>query len=770
MRKLAGQTIPLRPMRKLAWFAASCSAAVFLAVYVLPEGALVPLGEVCALAALAGLTLRGDRRRRVLLAGFGLAAGLLWTAAYGALFQAPARALAGYEGPVEVTVADWPQSTAYGSSVLVRLHPVEGWPVRTLLYLDAPAPDLRPGDGLTVQARLRAADTITGESTDYYYAKGVRLIAYGEGEGETVRPGRPPLWTWPAYVPKALKDRVAAAFPEEAAPLVTALLTGDRSGLSDGDYAALRRSGLAHVIAVSGLHVSFLAGLASALLGARRRRTAVCTIALLVCFAAVVGNTPSVLRAVFMQSMLLLAPLLGREEDKPTSLCAVLMLLLLQNPYAAASVSLQLSFAAVAGIYLFSGPLTERWTARLPARPKGFWAKTGCLAARFVLSSLAVSLGAIAFTTPLTAWHFQSVSLVGPLANLLCLWAVSLAFLGGLAAAVLGVFLPGPAALLALPAALPALYVQRMADALAALPFAALSTQSVYLKLWLALVYALLLLYLLGRGEKKRPLVPLGLGTAGLCAALVFQAASHTAGRLTVSVLDVGQGLSVALLSGGRAALVDCGGTGADNPGDTAADYFQSLGLSRIDLVVLTHYHEDHAGGIPELLERLEVGLLVLHDVEEDDPLRREITALAEEKGIETLFLAEDADVTFGESALRIYAPLGSGGANEEGLSVLCTAGDFDGLITGDMNDTVEKRLIKYGSLPDLELLVAGHHGSKYATSEELLLATKPELAVISVGYNTYGHPAPETLERLAAAGCAIYRTDWSGTVTITAK
>ena len=300
-------------MRKLAWFAAAFSAAAALAVHGLPEGVLVPLGVACALAALAGLALRGDRRRRVLLAGFGLAAGLLWTAAYGALFQAPARALAGYEGPVEVTVADWPQATAYGSSVLVRLHPVEGWPVRTLLYLDAPAPDLRPGDGLTVQARLRAADTITGESTDYYYAKGVRLIAYGEGEGETARPGRPPLWTWPAYVSKALKDRVAAAFPEEAAPLVTALLTGDRSGLSDGDYAALRRSGLAHVIAVSGLHVSFLAGLAAALLGARRRRTAVCTIALLVCFAAVVGNTPSVLRAVFMQSMLLLAPLLGRS-------------------------------------------------------------------------------------------------------------------------------------------------------------------------------------------------------------------------------------------------------------------------------------------------------------------------------------------------------------------------------------------------------------------------------------------------------------------------
>ena len=100
---------------------------------------------------------------------------------------------------------------------------------------------------------------------------------------------------------------------------------------------------------------------------------------------------------------------------------------------------------------------------------------------------------------------------------------------------------------------------------------------------------------------------------------------------------------------------------------------------------------------------------------------------------------------------------------------MLCTAGDFDALITGDMNTVVESRLIKYGRLPDIELLVAGHHGSKYTCSEELLLAAAPEYAVISVGYNTYGHPAPETLERLAAAGCAIYRTDWQGTVTITA-
>lgn len=757
-------------MRKLAWFAGAFSAAVFLAVYLLPEGLLLPAGAACALAALLGLLLRGDRRRRMMLACLGLAAGLVWTGTYGQLTHAPAQALAGTEGTISATAADWPRETAYGSSVLVYLRPEEGLPISTRLYLDDPSPGLRPGDRLTVPAELRLADTIAGEHTDYYYAKGILLVAYGEGEAEVSRPARPPWWTWPAYAARALEDSVERAFPGWAAPLVTALITGEDAGMDGGEYAALRRTGLSHVISVSGLHVSFLAGCLAALLGAWRRRTAVISIALMFFFAAAVGNTPAVLRAAFMQSMLLLAPLVGREDDRATSLFTILMLLLAANPYAAASVSLQLSFAAVAGIYLFTGPLNDRLRALLPSEPKGFWPRLGRLAGEFVFASLSTTLGAIVFTTPLTAVYFHSVSLIAPLANLLTLWAFSLAFLGGLAVSLAGLALPALAGVLAWPVSLAVWFVQKVTAALARLPFASVSTQSVYLRLWLALVYGLLLLYLLWRGEKKRPLVPIGLGTAALCGALVLNAAAQTGGALTVSVLDVGQGLSVALTSGGRTALVDCGGTGSADPGDVAADYVQDLGLSRIDLVVLTHYHQDHAGGVPELLNRLDVGLLVLPDVEADDPLRAEITALAAEQGVETLFVSENTGVALGEAALTIYGPLGTGGGNEEGLSILCTAGEFDALITGDMNSAVEHRLVKYGNLPDIELLVAGHHGSKYSTSEELLLETKPETAVISTGYNTYGHPAPETLERLAAAGCDIYRTDWSGTVTVTAQ
>ena len=755
-------------MRKLAWFAGSFAGAVFLAVYLLPEGALLPAGACCAAAGLTGLFLKGDRRLRLLLLGFGLGAGLLWTGAYTALFHTPARLLADTEKTITAQVTEWPEGDSHWLEIRFRRE--EGGWLKALLWLETVPEDLRPGDELTVTASFELADTMSGESSDYYYSRGVTLRAYARDEVSVTRPDRVPVRYWPVYAAHAIRKSALACFPETVGPLVAALTTGDTSGLDGSFYSALRRTGTAHVVAVSGLHVSFLSGFLTVLLGKRRRLSAGVGIALMFFFAAAAGNTPSVLRAAFMQSMLLLAPLLDREDDRATSLCTILMLLLAWNPYAAASISLQLSFAAVAGIYLFTGPLCRRWERVLPHKPNGFWLRLGCLAFRFVTASLATTLGAIAFTTPLMAWYFDTVSLISPLANLLTLWAVSDLFLGGLVAAVIGLILPGLAALLGLVVSLAGYYLLWMVPKLAAVPFAAVSAGSVYIRCWLVLVYALLLLHLVLRGGKKGLLLPGGLSAAALCWALLLQTGTYTAGRLTVSVLDVGQGLSAAFYSQGVSALVDCGGSGLDNAGDVAADYFQDLGLTRVDVVVLTHYHDDHANGVARLLERLEVGLLVLPDVERSDPLRRSILQLAEERGVETLLLTDTAVLTLGQSELTIYPPLGDGGSNEEGLSVLCSAGEFDVLITGDMNQVVEGRLVKYGNLPDLEALVVGHHGSKYAASEELLLATRPELAVISVGYNTYGHPAAETLERLAAAGCDIYRTDWSGTVTITSE
>lgn len=755
-------------MRKLAWFAVAFSGAVFLAVYLLPEVVLVPAGACCALASLTGLPLRGKARLRILLICFGLAAGLCWTGVYCALVRAPALRLNGTETTVTALVADWPQEHDYSTSVLAEVYGEDGSGVKTLLYLNGEeAAGLRPGDRLTVTASFQMADTMAGEPTSYYYAKGVLLIGSGGKKWTAERPAQAPVGCWPALFSGALKDSVARAFPDSTAPLVTALLTGDKTELPDGVYSALRRSGLAHVIAVSGLHVSFLAGLITTLLGRRRRLSAVVGICLLFFFSAVVGNTPSVQRAALMQALLLIAPLADRENDPPTALSAVLMALLAINPYAAASVSLQLSFAAVAGIFLFTGPLCERWGRKLPRKPKGFWLRLGCRTARVIFATVATTLGAIVFTTPLMAYYFDSVSLISPLTNLLSLWAVSHAFLGGLVTALVGLVLPAVATVMAWVVSLPVWYLQWLTAALAGLPFASVAVHSIYLVLWMVLTYGLIFLWILWRGPRGRVAVPVCLSTSTLCGALILQAAALTGGRLTVSVLDVGQGLSVALYSKGQTALIDCGGYDA---GNVAADHFQSLGLNYIDLVILTHYHDDHAAGIPQLLERMDVGLLILPDVEPDSALRAEVESAARDHGVETLFITDGATAELGESSLKIYPPLGSGDSNEEGLSVLGSAGDFDFLVTGDMDTTVEGRLVKYGNLPATELLVVGHHGSRDASSDQLLQAIQPEWAVISVGYNTYGHPTGETLARLARYGCQIYRTDWSGTVTITAE
>ena len=124
-------------------------------------------------------------------------------------------------------------------------------------------------------------------------------------------------------------------------------------------------------------------------------------------------------------------------------------------------------------------------------------------------------------------------------------------------------------------------------------------------------------------------------------------------------------------------------------------------------------------------------------------------------------------EVSVGDTTFTLIPPLGSGTSNEEGLFVLCSAGDFDALITGDADSAVEAMLVKYYNLPDVELLLVGHHGSNGSTSNEFLNAIRPETAIISVGYNSYGHPRAEVLERLGDAGAEIFRTDLHGSVTV---
>ena len=760
-------------MRILATFALSFSAAVFAAVYLPLDGVLLPAGVLLLLAA-AGARLMHRRRvrRRALLVLCGAALGLLWTAGYTALFLRPAQALDGRTVRLTAQVAGFPQAGSYGGwSVLARVECEPGVRLSAVLYLDGQGEDLRPGDRITTVAHCTLGSrTFAGEEITYYTAKGIFLRARAYGLLEVERPERIPLGYWSVRLSQALKSGIDAAFPPEEAALVRALVTGNRDNLTDAFTTSLQRTGLSHTVAVSGMHLAFLSQLLTALLGRGKRSTALLTCVWVAVFCGVAGNTPSVLRAAVMILMLQAAPLLGRERDGPTSLALALLLLLAWNPLSAAHVGLQLSFAAVAGILLLSDRVQDGLLACLGLdRPaQGLPAQLLRAPLYFAVSTLTATLGASLFTIPLTAIHFRTVSLIAPLANLATIWAISILFLGGLLAGLAGIALPGLGAALGLLFVPLARYLDWAVTLLARPAWAALPLGSPYYWMWLVLVY--LLAGATAACRERRVWLPVGCGLFALGLAVLLAGRTFQRGEMTAAVLDVGQGQCVLLRMGRTTVLVDCGGDSGDSAGDIAADYLQSAGITALDLLVVSHYHDDHANGVPQLLGRMGVSALALPDVEPDSPLRREILAQAQVQGTRVDFIRADTRLDLdGNKSLTLFPPLGQGSqTNELGLTVLAAAGAFEVLITGDMGGEVEQLLLSHAALPDIELLVAGHHGSKYSTTPELLSAVRPELAVISAGKgNRYGHPAQETLERLAQAGAEVYRTDLQGTVEV---
>ena len=745
-------------MRRLALLGGGFSLGIFLAQYLLPPSLCLPGAGLClTLTALAAFLLRKTDlpRRRALLLGCALAAGLGYNALYTQLVLSPAELLANTEREaVTMTLCEYPEATSYGAQVTVRLNGLT--PGKAVYYGSEALLGLEPGNTVTCDVSFGSARTVRGEEIRSFTSKGVFLLCYRRGE-ETVETGSAGSLRWlPQRTARAMAERIDEIFSQDSAPFLTAILTGDRSGIPQKAGDDLSEVGLYHLLAISGMHCAYLMELLYLVLGRHRRRlTAFLGLPLLLFYALLSGASPSVLRACVMLSFLLFAPLFGRERDSLTAIFAALLLILLANPFAAASVSLQLSFAAIGGI-LWVTPKLSDWLGK--GRDLG-------AAGRFVTGSVSVSLGAMVFTTPLCAVYFNSLTLISPVSNLLCLWCVGLIFCGGLLAVALSfLWLPlGP--VLAFVPGLLVRYLLWMAGLLAKIPYHALYFSNPYLKYWLGLLYLLFGIAWLSREKGKRKwLLSAGLSAACLLYAVYLGSLRYAYGSLNAEVLDVGQGQSVILSSQGDFALTDCGSLNRwKDAGGIAAEALQSAGCRQLRYLLLTHYDYDHVSGVQGLLARVGAETLLCPPDGGEDTAREEILAAAEAHGTEIRFITEKTTLPLGEATLTVYPPLGDDSSNERGLVYLVSAGDYDLLITGDIDAEMEQRLIERYDLPDIEALVVGHHGSKYSTSSELLDALRPETAFISVGSNSYGHPSDQAMERLAERDITIYRTDLQG-------
>lgn len=571
--------------------------------------------------------------------------------------------------------------------------------------------------------------------------------------------------------------------PPREAELARGFVLGDDAGIDERTKEDFRRSGLSHLLAVSGENVTLLALLAMPLLGALGiglRERLVWLIGLIAVYVPLAGAGPSIQRAAVMGVAGLVATLAGRRASRLYALALAFAVTLAVDPGVAADVGWQLSFAAVLGILLLAAPLRDALSARLGAGP---WR-------RALAEGIAVTVAATLATAPLIAFHFETLSTTTLVANVLAMPAVPpamwLGMVGAAAAQVPGIPLEAINGLDALLLA----YIAQVASWCAGPGWAevhvhlgAAGLAASYL--CLAAVFALVpwlrrrrRLAAARRGGEalvgaRRGRAPSG-SAAALIAALALTALVATAfgaggggstpgpvGELRIEVLDVGQGDAILLQPADAAAVLVDGGP----PGDGLAGKLETAGVHRLGAAVITHDQSDHAAGIEELLGDFPVARLVY------GRLGRVALGMARTAGVTPAQVAAGGEVRSGSLRLEVLwppeallsEPTPGADPNQLALVILVRWRDFSMLLCAD----AEAEAVPVDPGP-VDVLKVAHHGSDDAGLGALLDRTRPRLAVISVGAgNSYGHPTAGTLATLAQHGVRTLRTDRDGNVAI---
>lgn len=570
---------------------------------------------------------------------------------------------------------------------------------------------------------------------------------------------------------EAVRSRVfeilSINLPGEEAALAAGLLLGYRGWLSPEAVDAYRILGMAHILAVSGLHAGFVAAfaffLARLLLRAGLKiPPPVFAMALLLFYALLTGGKPPVWRAVIMFGCSLAGRELGRETGAANGLALAALLLLFVRPYWLFSLSFQMSFLAVLGITGLSSRLAEH----LAFLPKG------------LARGLAVTLSAQVAVMPLQVTAFGLIPVLALPANLLAVPLVGFAMTLLMAGTLLGFIFPPIAAPL-YTAALPLLaLLVRIPPKISSLPFAAVTVTPYPALFGLFCLLVVVLAVLLPRTFWSKGRV---LAACLLVLNLLVWAGMGNAmdrGHMEITFIDVGQGLSVFVrTTDGVTLLMDAGGRkGGDfDTGERILlPFLYDRRVKKLDLVILSHPHEDHYGGLPFLLDRFPVALFACNGAEDTSATYLKLKEMLAAREIPVIKLKEGDTIYLGdETVIRVLSPPDPPFAgiedetNNNSLVLHLAFRDFALLLTGDAEERATGRLAaEYGGTLNSNLLQVPHHGSRNAMAAPFLAAVQAEAAVISAGRNVFGHPHPETLEQLSGHNVQVYRTDINGAVT----
>jgi competence protein ComEC len=672
---------------------------------------------------------------------------------------------------------------------VVELRPPE--PAVTVYAWLPRYPPVVPEDVISFDGRLEAPPA-DGDFADYLARNGVDFTDKAHTMDRIGADGSPLAAL--EGIRRAANDLINRVLPEPQAGLATAMAIGLRDVVSRDVSDDFRISGLSHVVAISGWHIAMLGAVVAALLGGLPRRPrSVLIVLAIVAYAIIAGAAPSILRAALMASAVIVARESGRRGQAKAALALTCLALVVLDPATVSDVGFELSAVATAGLLAWATPLHGWLAARVPRHTPGW-----------LVEALGVSLTAQAATLPLILLQFGRLSLVAPLANLLIAPLVAPAMLVTAVCIAAGATLAAglPTVAMAPVSLVGALLVGAMiaiAHLCATLPFASIDLPPPF-NLLGAAASAVALVWIVRRRRQPKhnadpapPRAAAGVSLirksrlVALAAACVLSlllavvALARPDGRLHVTVLDVGQGDSI-LLEGPRGGrmLID---TGPDPDRELALlDARLPAWDRRVDMIVLTHPHEDHVGGLALLLQRYRIGSVVETGMVGRGPgdaaYRR---VLAEQDRHTTLAAAGDRLWLDGIELDVDWPPPGTVPArastdgkqvNNESLVIDLRYGERRMLFTGDAEEEVDPQLLARGLAEHLggpiDVLKVAHHGSGTATTNALLDVLQPRIALISVGAdNTYGHPAPATVDRLREHGATVYRTDLDGSIEV---
>jgi competence protein ComEC len=759
-------------------------------------------GRATATVALVAVTALGARRGRA-LAGpllFLALGGLLGGRAAKVPPFAPALAAAvESDDPraIEAVVVHGPEETTNGTRLIVALTTLDAAPAVGTLALSVANgwPDFGPGEKIACRAKLRALrgtrnpglpdpalamravgiDALAGVPT----AGAIRRLA--EPSGLSARRA--------AYLARrALRTAIDRAVDGDAGAFLKTAVLGDRRGVRPEVEEGFRAAGATHVLSVSGLHLAAVAalffllvrGLAARIPGLPlyldpRAIAAAASLPAIAFFTLLTGEAVATERSALMLALGMGALLVGRAASPgPTIACAALILLI-ARPLQIFDISLQLSVASVAGIALCARRIG-------PASRPGDSIGQRCL--RWLGRFGAATLAATVATAPLCAHVFAEIAPMAPLGNLalvpLCELVVVPVGLAGAAAGA--IWAPLGRWPLALAAAAAHLALAIAAGFRAHAPVWVCRAPNAFETFLSIAAGALALVAPTARGSRR-----LAAGAALACALLassslvIRELRRRFADTLTVTFLDVGQGdAAVIEAPGGAVMLIDGGGT-RDGQFDTGArivePFLRARGISRLDIVALSHPHPDHLNGLFRILQRFPVGAFWSSGDDGRNPEYRRLIELAGGRGVRT---PEVTPRALGGACVaplgpfldgRIGAPPGLT-VNDASLVLRVAFAGRSVLFAGDLEADGEGELCGQRSLGQTvrsDVLKVPHHGSRTSSSDELLDAVEPELAVMSLGWrNQFHFPAPEVLARYARHGARTLRTDRDGAVTVT--